>query len=35
MEEIAGAIQRISLNNEDPAVVLPELDAAVKALYNQ
>jgi multiple sugar transport system substrate-binding protein len=35
MEEIANAIQRISVNDEDPAVVVPELEAAVKALYGQ
>lgn len=35
MEEIANAIQRISVNDEEPAVVLTELDAAVKALYGQ
>ncbi len=35
MEEIASAIQRVSLNNEDPATVLKDLDAAAKALYNQ
>ncbi len=34
-EDIAEAIQRVSLNDEEPAAVLSELDAQIKALYKQ
>jgi multiple sugar transport system substrate-binding protein len=34
-EEIADAIQRVSLNNEEPADVLKKLDAKVKKLYQE
>ena len=34
-DEIAEAIQRVALNDEDPATVVADLDEAVKELYGQ
>jgi multiple sugar transport system substrate-binding protein len=34
-EEIAGAIQRVCINNEDPEVVIPETEKIIKGLYGQ
>jgi multiple sugar transport system substrate-binding protein len=35
MEELANAIQRISVNNEDPATTLKETQATIQGLYKQ
>lgn len=35
MEEIAGAIQRVTMNNEEPAAVVKDLDAAVREKYEK
>ncbi len=35
MEEFAAAIQRVGIAKEDPAAVVKDLDAKVKALYKQ
>ena len=35
MEELANSIQQIGLFGEDPALVVEELDLAVKELYGQ
>ena len=35
MEDMAESLQRVSINNEDPATVAKELDEKVTALYTQ
>lgn len=35
MEEIAGAIQRVTMNNEDPAAVVQDLDKTVRSKYEK